>query len=229
MITAIGGSSPRVRGTHEYAQRIPLLHRFIPACAGNTTYTIKSATTTSVHPRVCGEHDGCGPPPSGPRGSSPRVRGTRKTVAAIPAPDRFIPACAGNTNSISPRSCIWTVHPRVCGEHHDPHMPTATHSGSSPRVRGTRVKMEELLYEFRFIPACAGNTRECALSTARPAVHPRVCGEHARAAYSDGDTLGSSPRVRGTPKAMAKRRPQRRFIPACAGNTAALKCVGSPR
>ena len=55
----------------------PLVHpRFIPACAGNRRRSGCCYSTTSVHPRVCGEqndgimrtHCECG--------SSPRVRGT---------------------------------------------------------------------------------------------------------------------------------------------------------
>ena len=49
-------------------------------------------------------------------------------------------------------------------------------------------------------------------------VHPRVCGERERAVIGDVVGVGSSPRVRGTRFARAARRPDDRFIPACAGN-----------
>ena len=51
------------------------------------------------------------------------------------------------------------------------------------------------------------------------AVHPRVCGE--LQLEIDGSTIhdGSSPRVRGTPGRQRQSRGQRRFIPACAGNS----------
>ena len=82
--------------------------------------------------------------------------------------------------------------------------------GSSPRVRGT--------------PASAS------APTAPGTVHPRVCGER-NAGYSvKWANRGSSPRVRGTPAGHRQRRPQRRFIPACAGNAtppSRTPCAGS--
>jgi hypothetical protein len=45
-------------------------------------------------------------------GASPRVRGTPKASLMLVLAERFIPACAGNALSHSPR----TVHPRVRGE-----------------------------------------------------------------------------------------------------------------
>ena len=72
----------------------------------------------------------------------------------------------------------------------------------------------------RFIPACAGNTwyrpgRGCS----RP-VHPRVCGEHNHEGAHLEHVVGSSPRVRGTLNHASNCYCSRRFIPACAGNTA---------
>ena len=49
-------------------------------------------------------------------------------------------------------------------------------------------------------------------------VHPRVCGELTPANPLQLNTVGSSPRVRGTDIAVASAYAQRRFIPACAGN-----------
>ena len=92
-----------------------------------------------------------------------------------------------------------------------------------PRGAGTRIKKEDVDGEWRFIPACAGNTGLAIFETIRenrfiPAcagntsialyrccvatVHPRVCGEHKL-----GLNLGHW---------------YARFIPACAGNSRAL-------
>ena len=52
-----------------------------------------------------------------------------------------------------------------------------------------------------------------------PPVHPRVCGEHTGAGNVAASTVGSSPRMRGTPSTRQKERAEFRFIPAYAGNT----------
>ena len=131
------GSSPRVRGTLLIVPVLAGVRRFIPACAGNTTYTGTSMPEQTVHPRVCGEHlrDWTGPWIS--TGSSPRVRGTRSTCRIARHGTRFIPACAGNTPRASRISYGPAVHPRVCGEHGRMCARCSRCRGSSPRVRGT--------------------------------------------------------------------------------------------
>ena len=120
---------------------------------------------------------------------------------------------------------IWsgmtTVHPRVCGEHSQCSGSAKQCHGSSPRVRGTWRRRQVHLPLDRFIPACAGNISLLASETHRLTVHPRVCGEHLLAAEVIAYQLGSSPRVRGTFPPIPYRPPQRRFIPACAGNISA--------
>ena len=133
------GSSPRVRGTRLFPFLCQFCSRFIPACAGNTAFTVAAPTNTTVHPRVCGEHGtpakwGCIK-----FGSSPRVRGTPQCHRRRWARRRFIPACAGNTAASKSLNCPFTVHPRVCGEHHSLVSLDPCRSGSSPRVRGTQL------------------------------------------------------------------------------------------
>ena len=215
----LGGSSPRVRGTLRKPPVEQDDFRFIPACAGNTSAADGVAGTEGVHPRVCGEHNRLNEPPLPSNGSSPRVRGTLSAAFWVAAASRFIPACAGNTSTPRPRSARRSVHPRVCGEHACPRRKCPTCTGSSPRVRGTRMRPCGARGYHRFIPACAGNTAAPhAPSDALP-VHPRVCGEHELPHVAAHATIGSSPRVRGTLLAQRRDRLAGRFIPACAGNT----------
>ena len=74
--TLTSGSSPRVRGTYYDNNRYRFRWRFIPACAGNMTISGQPMPSTSVHPRVCGEHIKRPRWPKAKIGSSPRVRGT---------------------------------------------------------------------------------------------------------------------------------------------------------
>ena len=162
-----------------------------------------------VHPRVCGEHVFSDSRPLLDDGSSPRVRGTPASLGRISSPSRFIPACAGNTGSMTMHRHLSTVHPRVCGEHASSACDAFSMSGSSPRVRGT--------------PA------EPVQCPAVPPVHPRVCGEHARPRSERASEDGSSPRVRGTPGMRRAKTVGWRFIPACAGNTVIVTVwVGRP-
>ena len=199
---ASSGSSPRVRGTRRI-QRVPAqAGRFIPACAGNTPRSPNPSTTTSVHPRVCGEHKIEMALRRGLRGSSPRVRGTPDSIQRGDGARRFIPACAGNTTLGRVLSCGAPVHPRVCGEHRVMGYHRPTTSGSSPRVRGTLRAVHDDGAAHRFIPACAGNTSCPSVTRAAKSVHPRVCGEHLFAGTESEAAVGSSPRVRGTQQAL---------------------------
>ncbi len=153
-----GGSSPRVRGTRVECRRQELRARFIPAGAGNTCWSTRSPTPPTVHPRGCGEHEDPSACADASPGSSPRVRGTRVRRCQAALRRGFIPAGAGNTVRTVLRSFSRPVHPRGCGEHLDPTVPSGRINGSSPRVRGTRVRLMRGITRLRFIPAGAGNT-----------------------------------------------------------------------
>ena len=96
---------------------------------------------------------------------------------------------------------------------------TCTPAGLSPRVRVTRPAANPAGVRRRIIPACAGNTLPRARATCRTRDHPRVCGEHETHPVTVAMTLGSSPRVRGTPVVVLSVSVRFGIIPACAGNT----------
>ena len=131
-------------------------------------------------------------------GSSPRVRGTRHGCEPVVQVGGIIPACAGNTcNNLMPVPQS-RDHPRVCGEHKNG-IPFRTQvQGSSPRVRGTRMRTAEWSCNIGIIPACAGNTMSLKNVSLRFWDHPRVCGEHHYNTICIAGHSGSSPRVRGT-------------------------------
>ena len=212
------GSSPRVRGTPsgDRADRRNL--RFIPACAGNAASPAIWRCSTTVHPRVCGERATIACRPPGSHGSSPRVRGTPRPPQGWYGAVRFIPACAGNAAATRDRPRGPSVHPRVCGERRGYRYTVKSHLGSSPRVRGTRLRLGIRLGIRRFIPACAGNARSARMRGSPRSVHPRVCGERLSKEAVGVSASGSSPRVRGTHPDGLPTRGDFRFIPACAGN-----------
>ena len=152
-------------------------------------------------------------------GSSPRARGTLTVVAIGRLLDRFIPASAGNTITMSSSSGGIMVHPRERGEHFFTKRPVFFERGSSPRARGTRYSHDPVIAIIRFIPASAGNTYNCCYRSVFDTVHPRERGEHNIRRKHGAISSGSSPRARGTLSLLASGTSLMRFIPACAGNT----------
>ncbi len=219
-ITRAGpGSSPRGRGTRRRRHRRPRQHRFIPAWAGNTTSTPRSGVSTTVHPRVGGEHRRKVVLAQSEYGSSPRGRGT-PGEAVRRSPGRwFIPAWAGNTYQTVRNEALKTVHPRVGGEHTGTPKSVGSGTGSSPRGRGTQQMARAIHRRRRFIPAWAGNTVDGLARVPPGSVHPRVGGEHAVMSTDRSVFVGSSPRGRGTPASVSWAQDGSWFIPAWAGNT----------
>ena len=159
---------------------------------------------------MCGERVAIQIPTGFLRGSSPRVRGTRRHTDPNRFPPGFIPACAGNVRGCTRRE--------------------PTDIGSSPRVRGTPAARVAHPGSDRFIPACAGNAGTGGQLSGEHPVHPRVCGERRVRTTQVATLVGSSPRVRGT---LGERRGvalHQRFIPACAGNAIMprLTAIGRP-
>ena len=213
------GSSPHARGTPVPCHEIRCISRFIPACAGNTRCQGHLSSHSSVHPRMRGEHINRISSPCQRAGSSPHARGTRGPAFRLQRLARFIPACAGNTRTQAPRQPRWAVHPRMRGEHEASLKERSVGSGSSPHARGTRFIAPRQYDRRRFIPACAGNTRDGSHQSRCRPVHPRMRGEHVGCGRCHSAASGSSPHARGTRKRRGHRPAFARFIPACAGNT----------
>ena len=114
------GSSPRVRGRLAEEFLCAGLVRLIPACAGQTCRGLFG--------------------PSRRRGSSPRVRGKPVTVVISLTGWGLIPACAGQTYRATRTTSPATAHPRVCGADLTGNFTNIGNRGSSPRVRGRRLR-----------------------------------------------------------------------------------------
>ena len=75
----ITGSAPLARGTLNFFIREELIHRFIPACAGNSSSPVGHFGVCTVHPRLRGELSGRYIQTSCECGSSPLARGTPRS------------------------------------------------------------------------------------------------------------------------------------------------------
>ena len=213
------GSSPRVWGTRNECPNKTIEYRFIPTCVGNTPFSHFPGWLLSVHPHVCGEHIYFLPIFFYFAGSSPRVWGTHVLCKEKTAKYRFIPTCVGNTIGAWLANLVFSVHPHVCGEHAIELTNFEAPAGSSPRVWGTHGPRRQFPSRSRFIPTCVGNTTQIYTHPNSAAVHPHVCGEHARIGNVVGSEHGSSPRVWGTRLDTHIASLDERFIPTCVGNT----------
>ena len=117
------------------------------------------------------------------------------------------------------RERISSVHPHACGEHQDVGVRQECDDGSSPRMWGTRKRIQ-IAYEVnRFIPTHVGNTCLLSLGVSRGAVHPHACGEHTYKSVRAYNNAGSSPRMWGTHHTGGQGIGHDRFIPTHVGNT----------
>ena len=113
-------------------------------------------------------------------------------------------------------------------------------TGSSPLTRGALTGVQDELGVTGIIPAYAGSTSSCRVSTlmgkdhprlrgehpgevsaccALRGDHPRLRGEHCMAAMCSLSALGSSPLTRGAPSRWSAARDSDGIIPAYAGST----------
>ncbi len=152
-----------------------------------------------VYPRWRGEHSVVRVITLSKNGLSPLARGTRRLAPLYQLSVRFIPAGAGNT------VVLWLV--------------CQISAGLSPLARGTLCGLNGDVTTCRFIPAGAGNTKFVQMEEAEISVYPRWRGEHESHTLACRQFNGLSPLARGTLAGCTGASPDRRFIPAGAGNT----------
>ena len=89
----------------------------------------------------------------------------------------------------------------MCGEHSWSAMMAPFSMGSSPHVRGAPVQHVDPDGIIGIIPACAGSTIKVEFHQSKGRDHPRMCGEHFDQGCDSDSDRGSSPHVRGAPRA----------------------------
>ena len=135
------------------------------------------------------------------RGLSPLARGTQSDKRRKPPHHRFIPAGAGNTQTLHAAALIPAVYPRWRGEHRQEGVACYSMFGLSPLARGTHAFSFAWQPRKRFIPAGAGNTLRNVDTKAAAPVYPRWRGEHSVILALKYGPRGLSPLARGTPTA----------------------------
>ena len=191
------GSSPPVRGARTTHAGDLVEEGLIPARAGSTSTSTAEVLVIRAHPRPCGEHVAELAEIAAAEGSSPPVRGARLGAFPLIPVMGLIPARAGSTPYRGPLGSLAGAHPRPCGEHRSGAAPKGTPPGSSPPVRGARIRFAGRNHHHGLIPARAGSTFHRLLLGLLRWAHPRPCGEHGFTDKNSRKSVGSSPPVRG--------------------------------
>ena len=153
-------------------------------------------------------------------GSSPRMRGKPPRARKHPDPRRFIPAHAGKTPPGQFRVLAGEVHPRACGENPPRPGRPSTPSRVHPRACGENRLFDDIHPEgVGSSPRMRGKRLRVADHAGRPRVHPRACGENLSGDQDAMVEAGSSPRMRGKQDGGLLDGEGARFIPAHAGKT----------
>ena len=153
------GLSPRVRGSRFRRQRSRRHAGSIPASAGQPQVTVVLAHRGEVYPRECGAAGGHVGLIHCARGLSPRVRGSHSRRSSDRIDQRSIPASAGQPSYDHSTSHWEWVYPRECGAARSVERLSASGSGLSPRVRGSRAGVGVAVGVGGSIPASAGQPK----------------------------------------------------------------------
>ncbi len=139
--SAHSDTTPRVRGLRPSGLAAGDAVRYNPACAGTTNRENHWTLPMPIQPRVCGDYAIPAEKVARIADTTPRVRGLLHVVIHVSHRLRYNPACAGTTNCIPPLRGNYTIQPRVCGDYRTSLEYRATHSDTTPRVRGLHQRI----------------------------------------------------------------------------------------
>ena len=189
----------------------------IPAGAGEPLPAVYLPTTRRVYPRGCGGARSSAQRHPDLMGLSPRVRGSRPRNDLENHALGSIPAGAGEPQSAHVGLFLVRVYPRGCGGAALCGTCHCADNGLSPRVRGSHKIPKAAASSRGSIPAGAGEPSFDMACMHAARVYPRGCGGAPEIAHASHPAAGLSPRVRGSRIGRSSRHPQRRSIPAGAG------------
>ena len=191
----------------------------IPARAGTTSCTTKTAISTWAHPRSRGDHCLKLGHVAFTAGSSPLARGPLRPIARDTRAVGLIPARAGTTYSRGGGRVAPGAHPRSRGDHFNRHSSLNNALGSSPLARGPPYGSSLTPGQPGLIPARAGTTGWRRTLFVITRAHPRSRGDHRLNVWLTGTHWGSSPLARGPPVVAGALVNCAGLIPARAGTT----------
>ena len=217
---AVRGVYPRERGEAIGTARGGRIGRgSIPANAGKPLLTGWRRSGRRVYPRERGE----APPKANLSASgtglglSPRTRGSPENALYCDVAGGSIPANAGKPPPTPAAATTSWVYPRERGEAGESRNGEVAMRGLSPRTRGSPVWRRAARRLRGSIPANAGKPSESGSRGCKAGVYPRERGEADTTTDTKNESVGLSPRTRGSHLGRRRRKARGGSIPANAG------------
>ena len=218
--SALGGLSPRGRGSLVTRHREHLGAGSIPAWAGEPGFNAERIFSPRVYPRVGGGASSNSIVFPYDAGLSPRGRGSLIAVRLSFVGSGSIPAWAGEPAATASRMIVARVYPRVGGGAVPATPITAATAGLSPRGRGSLTPATATHLAAGSIPAWAGEPNSQWDEYERHGVYPRVGGGANEYGSPTFRSWGLSPRGRGSRSVLEPAVALSGSIPAWAGEPA---------
>ena len=159
---------------------------------------------------------------SSPIGSPPHMRGKGIKPCNQRVRMGITPAYAGKSFPFFGIIRLHWDHPRICGEKCDPAQHNVVPVGSPPHMRGKGTEIVHNIWAAGITPAYAGKRPRCAVISAFPRDHPRICGEKPTEDDAAALPLGSPPHMRGKVIVRAAGGPCPGITPAYAGKSSTV-------
>ena len=213
------GTSPRVWGERRLCRHVHAAERDIPTRVGRTCPRCARSTPSPGHPHACGENCTVWRLIESSGGTSPRVWGERRRPPPSSPPSRDIPTRVGRTRTQRARQDSSPGHPHACGENKYSGTGPMSITGTSPRVWGEPVRVDDRADVVRDIPTRVGRTWPRGWPPSRETGHPHACGENGQTSSQFYAVNGTSPRVWGEQLLPAVFTREERDIPTRVGRT----------
>ena len=192
------GLSPRLRGSRPAHPAPAPVPGPIPAPAGEPARACPRPSSSWAYPRACGGAIADLRAELAATGLSPRLRGSPSRALATTRARGPIPAPAGEPYRRRAATGSTRAYPRACGGAGRLRRLRALEQGLSPRLRGSLPGDMQRHVGPRPIPAPAGEPPPSSGRPPMPRAYPRACGGADKHARKRVQTLGLSPRLRGS-------------------------------
>ena len=156
----VEGLSPRVWGSRDGSHRDTVEKRSIPTCVGQPIGHHVREYGTQVYPHVCGAASQLHHLDRSHLGLSPRVWGSQDLQPFASALSGSIPTCVGQPASLFLCFRVFWVYPHVCGAACTNRSRHRMSEGLSPRVWGSRARLDFWPSARRSIPTCVGQPED---------------------------------------------------------------------